>query len=418
MKETKTLEYKADITNSFLKTVSAYANFASGDILFGVEDDGTVVGMKNPEQACLDIENKINDSIAPKPDFSLSIHQKTGVVTLSVKKGQYTPYLYKGKAYRRSDTASIEVDQIELKRLILDGQNLYFEQLGCGMEELRFDCLAEMLKRKLSVENLSEDILRTLGFFTAERKFNNAAALFSDENMFYGVDIARFGSSINEILDRETVSHVSVLQQYSETLALFRKYYQYEKIQGMERRTVELIPEEAFREAIANALVHRTWDVDAHIRVAMYEDKIEITSPGGLPSGLSENEYLNGMISNLRNPIVGNMFFRLGLIEMFGTGIRRIRDSYAAWECKPSFAIGDYSITVTLPVVNKIPKVTPDERTVLEALSSGMILASSEIMEKTGMGRNKVVRIINSLIEKQYVIVQGSGRGTRYARKG
>lgn len=417
MKETKTLEYKADITNSFLKTVSAFANFASGDILFGIDDDGNVVGMRNPEQACLDIENKINDSITPKPDFTLTINKKTGVITLSVKKGQYTPYLYKGKAYRRSDTASIEVDQIELKRLILDGQHLYFEQLVCELDHLDFSYLAEMFKDKLAVAEISEDILRTLGFYTADRRYNNAAALFADENPFYGMDIARFGSSINEIMDRETFTHVSVLRQYREALTLFRKYYQYEKIQGVERKTVELIPEEAFREAIANALVHRTWDVDAHIRIAMYADKIEITSPGGLPSGISETEYLNGFISNLRNPIIGNVFFRLGMIEMFGTGIRRIRDSYASMECSPSFDVNDHSITVTLPVVNAAPKLTPDELKVMDVLSVGLILASSEIMERTGMNRNKIVRLMNNLVSKQYVVIHGNGRGTRYSRR-
>ena len=85
MKETKTLEYKAEISNSFLKTVSAFANFITGDILFGIANDGKIVGMENPEQACLDIENKINDSITPKPDFSLIINSRTKVITLSVR---------------------------------------------------------------------------------------------------------------------------------------------------------------------------------------------------------------------------------------------------------------------------------------------------------------------------------------------
>ena len=417
MKETRTLECKAEITNSFLKTVSAFANFTSGVILFGIADDGTIKGMDRPEQACLDIENKINDSITPKPDFSLAISPKTKVITLSVKKGRFTPYLYKGRAYRRSDTASIEVDQIELKRLILDGQHMYFEQLAYDSDDLHFTYLFEMLQSKLAVTDVSEDILRTLGFFTADRQYNNAAALFADHNHFYGVDLARFGSSINEILDRETVTNVSVLRQYAQTLALFRKYYQYEKIEGMDRKTVELIPEEAFREAIANALVHRTWDVDVHIRVAMYADRIEITSPGGLPSGLSEAEYLNGYISNLRNPIIGNVFFRLGMIEMFGTGIRRIRDSYAALDRSPLFTVNDHSITVTLPVIHAARKITPNEQKILNILSSGLVLASSEIMERTGMSRNMVVRNINSLIDKQYVTVHGNGRGTRYSRK-
>ena len=120
MKETKTLEYKSEVTNSFLKTVSAFSNFGTGKIQFGIADNGDVLGINNPEQKCLDIENKINDSISPKPDYSLSINRKNNVITLEVNEGRYKPYYYKGKAYRRSDTSSVAVDQIELKRLILE----------------------------------------------------------------------------------------------------------------------------------------------------------------------------------------------------------------------------------------------------------------------------------------------------------
>ena len=127
MKENKSLEFKATITNSFLKTVSAYSNFRGGEILFGVNDDGSVCGIDNPDQVCLDIENRINDSIAPKPDFEIDIDDSKKIIRLVVREGQYKPYLYKGKAYRRSDTASIEVDQAELKELVLQGSNLYFE---------------------------------------------------------------------------------------------------------------------------------------------------------------------------------------------------------------------------------------------------------------------------------------------------
>ena len=96
---------------------------------------------------------------------------------------------------------------------------------------------------------------------------------------------------------------------------MFRKYYQYEKIEGAERKCIDKIPEKAFREAIANALIHRMWDIPASIKVSMYADRIEISSPGGLPAGISEEEYLNGQISILRNPIIGNVFFRLKYIE-------------------------------------------------------------------------------------------------------
>lgn len=207
MKENKSLEFKATITNSFLKTVSAYSNFCGGEILFGVNDDGSVCGIDHPEQVCLDIENRINDSISPKPDFEIDIDYSKKIIKLIIREGQYKPYLYKGKAYRRSDTASIEVDQAELKELVLQGSNLYFEELPCKREDLVFKELSTKLIEKLDIKVVSEDALRTLGLFTKDKKFNHAA-----ENEFYVIDIARFGNSINEIMDRETIWKTSILK--------------------------------------------------------------------------------------------------------------------------------------------------------------------------------------------------------------
>ena len=113
MRETRNLEFKEQLTNTFLKTVSAFANYGTGTIKFGVKDDGTIIGVQNPVDFCLNIENKINDSINPHPDYSLKIDDETNVVILTVKQGSNPPYLYKSKAYKRNDTASIEVDRSE-----------------------------------------------------------------------------------------------------------------------------------------------------------------------------------------------------------------------------------------------------------------------------------------------------------------
>ena len=111
MKKSKVRELKEVINNTFLKTVSAFANFNTGQIIFGVTDNGKVLGVDNPQQACLDIENKINDTIKPKPEYSFSVNKNTNVITLNVEEGIYKPYLYKGKAYRRSGSSTVEVDQ-------------------------------------------------------------------------------------------------------------------------------------------------------------------------------------------------------------------------------------------------------------------------------------------------------------------
>lgn len=414
MKENKTLEYKSEVTNSFLKTVSAYANFSTGIIKFGVSDNGEICGVSSPEEACLDIENKINDSISPKPDYSLSINRHNNVITLTVSEGKYKPYLYRGKAYRRSDSATVEVDNIELKRLTLEGCNMNYEELACKSLKLKFKYLESKLIEKLDISALSEDMLRTFGFYNKEKQFNVAAALFADQNDFYGIDIARFGNSINEILDRETFSGVSILKQYDGAITMYRRYYQSEIIKGIERNRVEMIPEEAFREAVANALVHRTWDIDSHIRISMHPDHIEIASPGGLPRGITKEEYLRGNISNLRNPIVGNMFFRMHYIEMFGTGIRRIIDAYDGYPLKPGFDMTENSIVVNLPVKSLIKSVTTNEQKVLGLISNGMILSSSEIANKLGWRKDKAIRALNTLKAKGYIQIIGNGRGTKY----
>lgn len=417
MKETRTLEYKSELTNSFLKTVSAFSNFVTGKILFGIADDGTVIGVDDPDQRCLDIENKINDSISPKPDYVLSINRKTNVITLEVNEGKYKPYLYKGKAYRRSDTASIEVDQIELKRLTLEGNNMYFESLCSEEYDMTFAKLEEKLIEKLGVTRVTDDTLRTLGLYTKDGKLNNAASLLSDINSFPGIDVARFGNSIDEILDRESFVHVSILMQYDNAIMMYRRYYQYEQIKGVDRTIVEKIPEKAFREAVANALVHRTWDINANIRILMFEDRIEISSPGGLPSGISENEYLDGNISTLRNPVLGNIFFRLHYIEMFGTGIKRIIDSYRDYKTKPKFDIKDNSITVILPVLSSTVSVTSNGSKVLEILGSELRYSSSELAKKLKWSKDKTIRILNELVDAGYVVKYGMGRGTKYGSK-
>lgn len=416
MKETRILEYKSEITNSFLKTVSAFSNFCAGKIIFGIEDDGKVIGVDNPDQKCLDIENKINDAISPKPDYSLSINRQNNVITLDVSEGRYKPYLYKGKAYRRSDTASIEVDQVELKRLTLEGNNLYFESLPNEDNDMTFAELEKKLIEQLGITEVNDDTLRTLGFYTKDGRLNNAASLLSDKNSFPGIDIARFGKSIDEILDRESFVHMSVITQYDNAVMAYRRYYQYEQIKGVKREIIEKIPEKAFREVIANALVHRTWDVNANIRISMFEDRIEVSSPGGLPSGISEDEYLNGSISMLRNPVLGNIFFRLHYIEMFGTGIKRIVDAYQTCQIKPRFEIKDNSITVILPILTATASVTSDGDKVLDLLNGGMRYSSSEIAEKLGWSKDKAVRVMNVLIEAGYAQKYGTGRGTKYLK--
>ena len=230
MRESRTLEYKRSVSNTFLKTVSAYANYGTGEIKFGIDDHGQVVGIENPEEVCLDIENRINDNISPRPDFSLDINRRTGVITILMKEGLHKPYFYKSKAYSRNDSATIEVGTVELTRLILEGQNKTFESLIPQKQDLSFSYLQNTFQTALGILTILKDILKTLELYTESEGFNNAAGLLADENAFFGIDIVRFGDSINIMLDRETVEHVSILEQFEKTMNMYRKYYQYEEM--------------------------------------------------------------------------------------------------------------------------------------------------------------------------------------------
>lgn len=413
MKETKKLEFKSDITNTFLKTVSAFANYEGGQIKFGVADDGKVIGLKDPVQSCLDIENKINDTIRPQPQYELVVQESDKTVILTVEAGRNKPYTYKSKAYRRNDTATIEVDELELTRLILQGKNINYEELPADNQELSFKILEKRAKQEIGIKSLNKDVLKTLNLYSDSDGYKQAAALLADENEFPGIDIARFGESISIILKRVTFEHESVLEELEKAVRIYRDYYQYEEIQGIERKKVEKIPEKAFRETIANALIHRTWDVNAQIRVMMFDDRIEISSPGGLPTGISEEEYLKGNVSVLRNPILGNVFYRLHIVEILGTGIVRIREAYKYSDKKPVFEIFDNSIKVILPVIGNAD-LTEDEKVVYEVLSKTMPKSISEITDMTPFGKSKVTTLLKSLARKNYVSVTGNGRGTKY----
>jgi ATP-dependent DNA helicase RecG len=413
MKETRQLEFKSDISNTFLKTVSAFANYDGGQIIFGIADDGKVVGLSDPVKVCIDVENKINDSIRPQPQYELAIQDSDKTVTLTVESGRNKPYTYRSKAYRRNDTATIEVDELELTRLILQGKNINYEVLPANRQDLSFTSLEKNLKQEIGIEVLNKDVLKSLNLYSDSEGYNHAAELLADENDFPGIDIARFGENISIILKRATFEHESVLDELEKAVTMYRDYYQYEEIHGMDRKKVETIPEEAFRETIANALIHRTWDVNAQIRVMMFDDRIEVSSPGGLPYGLSETEYLKGNVSILRNPILGNVFFRLHIVEILGTGIVRINEAYKNSSKKPVFEIYENSINVILPVISNID-LTKDEAIVYGVLSKTLPKSISEILVTVPFSKSKTTMILKRLGEKKIVTITGTGRGTKY----
>lgn len=397
MRETRTLEFKESITNTFLKTVSAFSNYDGGSILFGIDDDGNVKGIPDPVQACLDIENKINDSISPQPNYILELQNNDQTIKLTVRPGEQKPYLYKSKAYKRNDSATIEVDTLEFSRLVLDGKNIRFEELPCKKQNLSFDVLQHKLKESVQIELFNKDTLKILNLYNDQNGYNNAAGILADQNDFPGIDIVKFGENISIIKKRATFDNISILEVYDKSIDIFRDYYQYEVIQGADRKRVEKIPEASFREAIANALIHRVWDVDSQIRVSMFDDRIEVVSPGGLPSGITEDEYLSGKLSVLRNRNLANVFYRLGFVEIFGTGITRIKQIYSEASVKPSFEVSENATQIVLPIYEENANLTEDEKVVYKLLSKNMLKSMSEIAPYISFGKSKTTKLLKDM---------------------
>ncbi len=280
-----------------------------------------------------------------------------------------------------------------------------------------FEVLKHKLKESVQIETFNRDTLKTLNLYDNVNGYSNAAALLADQNCFRGIDIVKFGENISIIQKRATFENISLLDVYDKTLEMFRNYYQYEEIQGANRNKIEKIPEAAFREAIANSLIHRAWDVDAQIRVLMYDDRIEVVSPGGLPPGIAKEEYLSGKISVLRNRNLANVFYRLGFVEIFGTGIARIKQLYENEIKKPSFEVSENTIKVVLPILEKDLNLTEAEIKIYKVLSKTMLKSISEITSSVDFGKTKTTQILKNMAQKGVVTIEGKGRGTRYIIK-
>lgn len=414
-KENKSLEYKEIVNKSYLKTVSAFANYNNGEIIFGITDDYKVIGINNPKEECLNIENQINDSIKPRPEYSLKINQDN-TISLLVKKGFNTPYRYNGKCYVRNDSSTVEADEISEKRLILEGMNINYEELPSNKKELKFDLLSTKLKEELNLSSFNKDVLKSLNLYNEKTGYNIAALLLSDENNYSGLDIVVFRNNLNEIKKRFTLNDKSILQQYYDAISIYKDEYIIEKIEDGFREKKELVPFDAFREAIANSLVHRAWDIKANAKVEMFPNYIRISSPGGLMQGMSNEDFMQGNYSYLRNPIIAEVFHRLNIIEKFATGIKRINNAYADKKVKPLFNITAGAISITLPVIDNV-QLTESEKKIYDLLKQNYSYSRGEIEEIAGAEKSTILRTLNSLIEKGFVEKEGIGRLTCYRKK-
>lgn len=416
-RESNNIEWKETTKSNFLKTVCAFANYGDGEIIFGITDgDGDIIGIENAEKEKLSIENSINDNITPRPNFTLKIEKlnEIEVIILKIFKGSKPPYMYKNKTFQRQDTATVPVDEVAFQMLFMEGANLSFDELEAKTDNLTFNRLEQELKNTLGINSLTTDLLKTMGLHNT-----NAGMLLADTNNYkYGVDIVRFGANDNIFVERKEIKGVSLLEQYLETMAMFDKWYSpYEEIVGFYRETRLQIPREAFREAVANALIHRNYVLKSNIRIAMREDSIEIISPGGLPTGISKDAYEKGLYSQIRNETIAETFRRLQIVEKYGTGIKRIRESYQIYKQIPKFDLIDGLATQVI-----LPKITyvstndkPDyESQVLDYINTHVEATRAEIKQAIGGSDATLKRVLLKLTLEDKIRKVGNSRATKY----
>lgn len=417
--EDKYTEIKEKYSNTIMKTISAFSNDEGGRVILGVNDNGEVIGVDNPIQFKLSMENRINDSLSPRPKYDLEILKKENknILIINVYKGDDAPYFYKSLSYTRRDTSTIPLDNYELTKLVLDRRNITYDQLQSNNNDLTFNYMEKVFQEKLGVEKLEKDNLISLGLLK-DSEYNIAAELLSDNGLSNNsyVDIVKFKLSNDIFEDRIYINNKSILEQYYIAMDVFNTYYKpQEVVKRIVRDVIEPVPLVAFREALNNAIIHRDYMLGGGIQIAMYDNRITITSPGKLPKEITKDAYLSGRISKPVNQIVSIIFFRLGIIEQFGTGVKRIFDSYENSIVKPRFVFDDNHITVILPVVNYDYSLLNDLDGIVAFLSANPNSSRSEIEEILHIEKSSLVRRLNELVKKGTVLKHGSGPSTNYS---
>ena len=354
--ETENIEFKSKFTEEIYKEVIAFANTEGGFIYVGISDEGDVIGLKNVDDEYTRITNGIRDAIMP--DVTMFVHytiQDNNVVRIAVNEGTNKPYYLKGKGlkpsgvYVRQGTSSVQASPDQIRQMIKDSDGDNYESTRSLEQVLSFET-AKAAFEKYGVE-FGEEKYRALGM-TKSGIYTNLALLLSDQCL-HTTKIAVFNDeSCTEFRDSKEFGG-SVLRQFEDAasyLSLCNKTAS--TIKGLVRTDKKDYPPEAIREALLNALVHRDYGFSGSIIINVNKSKMEFISLGGLVPGLSTEDILLG-ISQPRNKMLAEIFHRLGLIESYGTGIRRIYKLYENCPFQPTIETTANAFKIVLPNMNE-----------------------------------------------------------------
>lgn len=445
--ESSVLEFKREVpkNDQIIKTVIGFCNQKGGEIVIGVDNDGTIVGV--PEEAVTQLREYLDKSIydATYPAiipriFSQRFGEKI-VVFIRVSEGMNKPYHIKAEGIRKSTyirigrTTSLAkpetIDELKWQSrpgsMSYDAMAVYDATIG----DLDFDKFETFLKSRRHVPkgpiNIQE-LLRAYYLITEERgyEYPTVAGI-----LLFGKDPQRFlpeaftvCTEYSGLEGRNVLSHINCMgtlfEQYFKayTFVIDRLAYSF-TIAGMKREEILEIPEVAIREAIVNAIVHRNYHISASIKISIYGNRVEIFSPGDFPGQLTQDNLRCG-ISYIRNNVITRVFQEIGYIEKLGSGITAIFESFEKRGLEePQVAEGANFVKAILPrssAKTKNSEVFSDDelQRILRLFKTSSELSMSDIIEQTRLNRATAGRRVASLVENGLIKKIGKGKATRY----
>lgn len=429
--ETENIEFKLKATNEIYKEIIAFANTDGGTIYIGIDDNGNVVGIDNMDETYTQIINGIRDAIQPDVTMFIKyILQDNKVVKITVGEGSYKPYYLKSKGlkpsgvYVRQGATSTQASPEQIRQMIKESDGDTFEDMRSIEQNLSFDNTAKMFK-KYNVD-FSEEKYHVLGITdNSNSLYTNLAFVLSDQ-CIHTIKVAVFGNDSNtEFRDSKEFTG-SMFEQLEDTfnyLMLCNKTVA--TFKGLERVERFDYPQEAIREALLNAIVHRDYSFSGSIIINVNDNEMEFISIGGLLPGLSLDDIRSG-ISQPRNKKLAEVFHRLHLIESYGTGIRRIYNFYSNCFNQPRIEVTTNTFKIILPNMNSnsarqtqntVATATLQMQKVLDFIEENGQITDSEVQKLLDIKNTRTYTLIKEMEKDGLINIIGRGSNKKYVRQ-
>lgn len=428
--ESEVVELKSNVVADICKEIIAFANTKGGTLYIGVADDGRVLGVENADRVTLQLNHMIRDSI--KPDVTMFVHYETQTVdgkqilSVTVQKGTGRPYYLGSKGlkpsgvYVRNGTSADPATDTAIRMMIKETDGDSFESRRSLEQNLTFDAAKAQFARQKVPFDFAK--MQTLGLVSQDGIYSNVALLLSDQCPST-IKAATFAGTEKEVFQDRREFSGSLFRQLDDLYAYLDLRNQTKAtFQGLYRTDTKDYPEEALRETLMNSLVHRDYSFHASTLVSVYEDRIEVVSVGGLPSGIGLEDILLGL-SVCRNPQLAAVFYRLALIEAYGTGMPKIMKAYAGTGLTPKIEVTPHAFKVTLPNCNAAAKEPAadlpqtNEEKILDVLAQAGAITRSEVDTLLNVSQSTANRILKRMVREGMLVQEGRGRMTRYQKK-